>query len=56
MSNLVEFMSNLSSRRHDSLDLHIRHTDILQPHQERLEKSVYLIFLGNVAFFNMEIN
>ena len=38
---VVQFICNMSSRRHDSLSLHIRHTDILQPHQERLEKSVF---------------
>ena len=53
---LVQFMSNMSSCRHDSLALHIRHTNILQPHQERLEKSVLSIFLRNVAFFYMELN
>ena len=28
---LVQFMSNMSSRTHDSLALHIGHTNILQP-------------------------
>ena len=37
---LVQSMSNMSSRRHD-LDFTFRHTDILQPHQERLEKSFF---------------
>ena len=39
--SLVQFMSDMSRHRHDSLALHIRHTQILQPHQERLEKSVF---------------
>ena len=54
---LVQLMSNMSSRRHGSVALDIRHTYSLQPHQERLEKSAcFLILLRNVAFFYMEIN
>ena len=55
---LVQYVSNMSSRRHHSLALHIWQTDIQQPHEERLEKNVvvYLIPLRNVAFLHMEIN
>ena len=46
--SLVQFMSNMSSRRHDFLVLHIRHTDILQPHQER--RKVCVFFSENSTF------
>ena len=54
---LAQFIINMSSRRHDPLALHIRHTDILQPHHEYLEKNVFfLILLINIALFYMEIS
>ena len=54
---LVQFVANISSCRHDSLPIHIRHTDSLESHQERLEKNAYfLILLRNFVFFYMEIN
>ena len=41
----------MSSRRHDSLALHFRHTAILQPPQERLVKKFFFqILLRNDAF------
>ena len=53
---MVQVMSNMSNRRHYSLALHIRHTNIIQPYQERLEKYVFFSNSFKKCYFTLHGN